>query len=236
MKPIHSYRTDGSLMDLAVPDPAEIDFYEVAGGLSRIARFNGRPAGAAYSVAQHSVMGAEAILNETGDAYRAALFLLHDGHEYLTGDLPRPAAVFIARELEAMLPGELRGRRMLARAIERAKAGWDAAIYAAAGLPAPNAVKAADWACVRDMDNRMCDAEAIALFGPLAAQHLVAPGKPAPKLTGAIRPWGAMRAEERFLEMFRTLIGQEKLLSAQLTATHRRLDHARRRNAERTSR
>jgi 5'-deoxynucleotidase YfbR-like HD superfamily hydrolase len=90
-EPVWSFRPDGSVRDLAAPDPVEIDFFAMANALSKIARFNGSNPGIAYSVAQHSVMGAEAAFNETGDTRLAAWFLLHDGEEYLLGDKPTPA-------------------------------------------------------------------------------------------------------------------------------------------------
>lgn len=217
---IYSFRSDGSLMDLANPLAAEVDFYEVAAGLSKAARFNGRPNGPAYSVAQHSVMGAEAILRETGDSFLAALFLLHDGHEYLLGDWPTPAQNLLAATLESILPYDAPG--VVAAAIATIKASWDRAIYAAAGLPAPEAWTAHQRDVVLSMDARMLGAEARALFGDRAADGV--PMARPPLLKGAIRPWGAMKAEERFLELFRDLIGEERLLHAHLNhAAHKEL-------------
>ncbi len=41
--PIPCFRPDGTLMDLAHPDVAEVDFRAMAGRLSRLARFGGLP-------------------------------------------------------------------------------------------------------------------------------------------------------------------------------------------------
>jgi len=90
-------------MDLAAPQVSDIDFAEMAAGLSKIARFNGRYACAAYSDAQHSVFCADALYAETGDAVLAGCGLLHDGHEYLIGDLTRPFASLIAVNVAAVL-------------------------------------------------------------------------------------------------------------------------------------
>lgn len=217
LAPISSFRCDGSLMDLANPDPAEIDFYEMAAGLSKAARFNGRPNGPAYSVAQHSVMGADALYRETSDTFVAALFLLHDGHEYLLGDWPTPAQRLYAATLEALLPKGARGKAIPARAIEAMKASWDGAIYEAASLPPPDAWTAEWRDAVTTMDARMLAAEARALFGDAAASGV--PAARMPMLKGAIQPWGAMKAEEKFLDAFRLYVGEERLV-------HSRLNHS----------
>lgn len=94
--PVASFRADGSTVDLVAPHPGEVCVYKMASALSRINRFNGVPEAGGYSVAQHSVMGTEALLNERADSMLAALFLFHDGHEYLLGDWTRPAQDAIA--------------------------------------------------------------------------------------------------------------------------------------------
>lgn len=211
---IDCFRADGSLMDLAAPMAEEVSFSVMAARLSRIARFNGTPHGG-YSVAQHCVMGAQAILNEGGDELIAALFLLHDGHESFVGDKTRPvqslerAAIRMAGGEEAVAAYD-----RVHRAI---RDGWDAAIYTAAGLPAPAAWTKPMRATVAAMDERMLHAEAVALFGSNGAAWASAalrPLSPKPKLTGAIRPWGAMKAEEAFVAMFDRLLGYERRMEA----------------------
>jgi len=200
---------DGSVMDLAAISPAKIVFAEMAAGLSKIARFNGRYRCPAYSVAQHSVVGADALMNETGDAALAGYFLLHDGHEYLFGDLTTPVAELLERKVRNVLtrlglrdlPGDI-----VRRAMASAKADADHAIYSAAGLPAIAGMPVYQRA-VKAMDARMLRAEAIALFGAEAAHHVGAADLPAPKLTGAIRSWGPMKAEEAFIDRLERYLG-----------------------------
>lgn len=237
---VDCFRADGSLMDLAAPMAEEVCFWVIAARLSRIARFNGTPHGG-YSVAQHSVMGAQAILNEGGDELIAALFLLHDGHESFVGDKTRPVQS-LERTAIRMAGGEEAAAAydLVHRAI---RDGWDWAIYTAAGLPPPAAWSKRMRTTVAAMDERMLHAEAVALFGsngaawsaasrPGAAEPATAgrrsSGAPSgasakrdsvrtinpPKLTGAIRPWGAMKAEEAFVAMFDRLLGYERRMEA----------------------
>ncbi|WP_205687918.1 hypothetical protein [Ciceribacter ferrooxidans] len=212
---IDSFRADGSLMDLAAPMAEEVSFSIMAARLSRIARFNGTPHGG-YSVAQHCAMGAQAILNEGGDELLAALFLLHDGHESFVGDKTRPVQS-LERTAIRMAGGE-EAAAAYDRVHRAIRDGWDWAIYTAAGLPAPAAWSKRMRTTVAAMDERMLYAEAVALFGSNGAAwvkaKLPALKSPTPKLTGAIRPWGAMKAEEAFIAMFDRLLGYERRMEA----------------------
>lgn len=192
-----AFLPDGTVLDLRHVRAGDISFADMANALSKIARFNGIYRCPAYSVAQHSVMGADALFAETGDAALAGYFVLHDGHEYLTGDITRPMADFIGHFLPA---------GVLKPALDAAKAVLDAAIYAAAGLP-DLANMPAYRRQVKDMDERMLRAEGLALFGPQAGKHLPAADRPAPRLTGAIRPWAPMKAEEAFVERLGKYLG-----------------------------
>lgn len=205
--PVFAFRPDGSVFDLAAPHIEEVDFVAMAANLSKIARFNGTPRGLAYSVAQHSIMGAEAILQETGDQLLAALFLLHDGHEYLIGDITRPAQKLLAGVLEG--EGKLTSIRFQA-ALDTIKFEWDMAIYAAAGLPTPEIWTNRQRDAVKAMDERMLQAEIAALFGHQAERNIS--GKPARplKTRGAITPWPAMKAEEAFFTLLCRLIGEDR--------------------------
>jgi uncharacterized protein len=58
---------DGTIADMANMRDTDINWGHVAETLSKVPRFNGRHPGPAISVAQHQVMGADAIFNETGD-------------------------------------------------------------------------------------------------------------------------------------------------------------------------
>lgn len=208
---------DARVIDLAAPDHEVVCFVEMANTLSKIARFNGRNFGIGLSVAQHCVMGAQAMLNEGATAFDAALFLLHDGHEWALGDVIRPTV-----DLYAAVLSDLYGETRLHDAIATCKAAWDEVIYFAAGLPGPEAWTNRQKKLVHDMDARLQRAEAIALFGPGAGAKF--PVSASPKLTGAIRPWPAGRAEEQFLSMAHKLITEERVVDqANLAAMRRAL-------------
>lgn len=192
-----SYRPDGSVMDLANVQPSDIDFAEMAAALSKIARFNGRYACAAYSVAQHCVFVADALFAEHGDATLAGIGLLHDGHEYLLGAVPSPTVAY----LDHLGGGAVRA------ALDTAKESLDAAIFVAAGISAGGALRPNIRTAIHDMDARMLRAEAGALFGPAAARHLPTLRRQPPKLKAAIEPWGAARAELTFLDRIDRYLG-----------------------------
>lgn len=207
---VPSFRPDGSVMDMLNPQPSDIVWSEVAASLSKIARFNARYRCPAFSDAQHCVLGADAIFNETGDALAAGYFVLHDAHECILGDITRPAVAAIEHHYRASLPAALRNamhdETPVKTAIDNAKAAIDRVIYKAAGLP-PLASMQDLHSLVREMDDRMLRAEGIALFGEQAADHLPAAHLPPPKLAGIIKPWGPMKAEEAWLERLNRYLG-----------------------------
>lgn len=220
--PIPSFRADGSLMDLAAPQAAEVNFAEIAAKLSVIPRFAGSRIGPAFSVAQHCVMGTEALLNEDADGRTAALFLLHDAHEGLLGDNIVPSTDLIEATMREADP---KAAALYRRIVEMVKASWDEAIYSAAGLPVPTAWTNSQKSLVRQMDRRMAAAEARALCGPRAIEFYPLDRYPKPKFRGdlkLIKPWGPMKAEEAFIETFKRLIGEDRFYeAAACNAAHR---------------
>lgn len=197
---------DGRIVDLAALTAADIDFAEIARSLSRVARFNGRCRDASLSVAQHSVMGADALFRETGDGILAGYFLLHDAHEYLLGDLNRPAILHLDGMVGRALSHrgiELEG--IFREALTMAREAMDAVVLTAANLPPIDRMPVYRRQ-VRDMDERMCTAESRALYGD-AEIPLVDSTLPPPKLTGALRAWGAMKAEEAFVDRLGRYLG-----------------------------
>lgn len=207
------FRFDGSLVDLAGVRPEDISFAEMAATLSRIARWTGHHTEAcAFSVAQHSVMGADAIFAESEDHILAGCFLLHDGHEYLIGDQSRPVARLTGHYLARLFrfhgfaeDVSAFAEEVTGEAIAAMKADIDRAIYAAAGIGYPHLYP--EYARrVRQMDERMIRAEGIALYGRRAGAHLPAARLPAPKLRTPIEPWPAMKAEMAFIDRLETYL------------------------------
>lgn len=193
-KPAWSFNDDGSVFDLAAPRASQVCFVEMGRTLSGIRRFNGR----GMSDAQHCAMGAQAILNEGGTHMEAALYFLHDAHEWVLGDLIAPFLDLLCGVFPN-LP--------IREAIRMVKDRWDEAIYTAAALPPPSLWSQRQKRVVKMMDDRMCCAEAVMLFGPKAAERFPALDKP--KTTGSLKIWGPAAAEEKFAELAHRLIGAD---------------------------
>ncbi|WEZ84605.1 hypothetical protein P6U16_08535 [Rhizobium sp. 32-5/1] len=211
--PVLTVWNGGSVIDMAQPDAAVVCFHEIANTLSKIARFNGRNDGPAFSVAQHCTMGAQALENERHGTLPARLFLLHDAHEWILGDLITPAAQLYAKRA---------GSPQLLDVIAECKAGWDEAIYEAADLPGPSRWTNQQRQLVKGMDGRMLVAEAVALFGPGARAKF--PKWSKPLTTGEIKPWKADRAEREFKKLAYRLIGEDRILhQASVSAVARAL-------------
>ncbi len=78
------------------PSPDEIDINTIATGLSNVCRYGGKvKAGFFYSVAEHSVVLAKKVLEETGCTEKALSALLHDASEAYLGDVARPLKQFL---------------------------------------------------------------------------------------------------------------------------------------------
>lgn len=214
-KPIvPSLNPDGTAMDLVNPQVRDIDFADMANGLSEIARFNAICPGTAYSVAQHSVVGADALDHETGDKILAGYFLLHDGHEYRFGDWTRPsveAVVWQAMQFAGKDDATAGLKHFIGEAIRRAveaqKRALDLVIWQAANLPEIGLMPIYAHQ-VKDMDDRMCRAEGLALFGPKAASQLPAANRPPPRIVGNLaKPWPAAKAREAFIDRLERYLG-----------------------------
>lgn len=208
-EPVWSLRANGSVMDLAAPDPREIAFENVARRLSKTYRFCGSDNGPGWSVAMHCVRGAEAVERETGSQRLAALFLLHDAEEHLLGDVTNP----VARLMAGAATRANSGTETQQRIYEATRSGWSIAkrlwrmaCWEAAGLPLPDS---SECEAIDRFDRRMCDAEMLTLFGAWMKWPLLEPDAPPLKLTGTIRHVGPMKAEEMFLQTFDRLIGRE---------------------------
>jgi 5'-deoxynucleotidase YfbR-like HD superfamily hydrolase len=83
----------GRRLDIIDPSPLDVEIADIAHGLARVARWNGQTRGAEiYSVAQHALL-VEALFSAS-DLEPAApeklAALLHDGPEYVIGDLISP--------------------------------------------------------------------------------------------------------------------------------------------------
>lgn len=83
----------GRRLDLLDPSPFDIEIEDIARGLARVARWNGQTSGDhAFSVAEHSVVVETlfSILNPKSTRQEKLMALLHDGAEYVVGDMISP--------------------------------------------------------------------------------------------------------------------------------------------------
>ena len=207
----------GMAFDLINPTPEMVRWADVAESLARLARFNGHISAGAYSVAQHCVLGAEALLEETGNPRLAGLFLLHDAHEAYVGDITSPVqkalGCYMAEYADrgfhpAKIPAKEDLEYAASGAIARMKRTIDAAIYGAAGAGAgPTSGEAC---AIHLMDQRMLATEMRQLWArapmPVLAEAMGAAASLAPvRLKGRIRilPWpDAASAYLRALHQF----------------------------------
>ncbi|CAN1491844.1 COG1896 Predicted hydrolases of HD superfamily [Rhabdaerophilaceae bacterium] len=181
----------GRRLNLLDPSPLDIEIEDIAHGLARVARWNGQTLGPhIYSVAQHSLL-VDAIagrmsLNSTARTRLAVL--LHDGAEYVIGDMISPFKAVIGtayRETEA---------RILDAILRRF------------GLQAPMTKLAQDLAKKADRAAAYCEATRLAGFSFQEAAEFFGE---APALGTLplpfLQPWTAEEAKIRFLARFAEL-------------------------------
>jgi uncharacterized protein len=194
----------GKAFDLSAPDPRLVDFEnDVAPALAKLARFTGHTLGdVGYSVAQHCVLGAESLLEATGSERLAALFLLHDAHEFATGDIPTPVAATLA---------EIAGRQYgcagaVVDAIRTLKHRIDIAIFEAADIAMPDALEMYQ---IKRHDTAMLNAERAVLKLPAprswGAEIDAVPAAVLPH--GDWDPWEAEVARDAWLDAFERFVG-----------------------------
>ncbi|HKY95513.1 MAG TPA: HD family hydrolase [Kiloniellales bacterium] len=178
----------GRRLDLLNPSPLDIEIEDIAQGLSRVARWNGQTSGDwAFTVAQHSLV-VDALIGQLKPLWPAPwrlATLLHDGAEYVLGDLITPFKSQIGRaykDLENRLLGAIHLRFGLPATLPQ---------------PVTDAIKRADKIAAYFEATRLAgfeEAEARRFFGR--------PGRiAAPNLT----PLAPAEAMARFLARFRAL-------------------------------
>lgn len=200
----------GPLIDLLRPDLRRVDIRrDIAEPLAALARFNGHmarrhPKGHIWSVGQHCVVGAKALLAETDAPLVALAFLLHDAHEAFIGDIPTPVARALAYEVERGVGIGIGGAATRA-ALTRIKGRLDGAIWRLAGVDQPQI-----WVrnLVGEMDHRMLAAEARQILG-VAEADLLAWGAGlrlaearAVRTHGALSPWSQKRTADEWMALW----------------------------------
>jgi len=166
----------GIAVDLLRPAPEQIDFNDLAEVLSRIDHTGGKCPGGIYSVAQHCVIGADAVARETGSDALAASFLFHAAHEAYLGRSDRAAvtaygawfaaAARLDPEFQASMPPAAivpAARRAAEVAFDDLKFAVMNTVHQAAGLEWP--ISDAAMARLLHVDTRLHNTEAAQLLG-----------------------------------------------------------------------
>lgn len=185
----------GRRLDLLDPSPFDVELEDIAHGLSRVARWNGQTSGAnPYSVAEHSLLVERLVRAIKPDLAPKWLLtaLLHDGPEYVIGDLISPFKAAVGIDYKA-LEGRLQG-----------------AIHLRFGLPAetPQAIKT----LIKRADHASAYLEAVHLAGftEAEAKKLF----PRPRLSDALwadlqpKPVTANQAKAAFVKRADALLFQ----------------------------
>jgi len=192
----------GRAFDLLHPDWRQVDFeVDIPEALARIARFTGHVRSGPYSVAQHCVIGADAIFRAGKDRAAAAAFLLHDAHEAYLGDIATP----IGKALEGrvrFLEGHILGD-IVSRSLNSLKTTIDREIYRAAGM-GDRGCPAALREIVKAYDVRMLVTERAHLLGP-SPKAWGAPYDAAEPISrvGKITPWPWHVAADEYRDRLR---------------------------------
>lgn len=178
----------GRRLDLLDPSPMDIEIEDIAHGLARVARWNGQTMGPLpFNVAQHSVI-VEEFCQELKPGWPAKwrlAALLHDGPEFVIGDMISP--------FKAQLGGRY-------KEIEHR---LQQAIHLSFGVPPDlpetieKTIKRADRACA------FFEATQIAGFDHGEARKLFSPPRGVSPLT--LKTMTANQAQKAFLERFKDL-------------------------------
>lgn len=180
----------GRRLDLLDPSPLDVEISDIAHGLARVARWNGQTFGDhAFSVAQHSII-VEAIFQRhnpkaTPDDLQMAL--LHDGPEYVIGDMISP--------FKAVVGG---GYKLVERRLE-------AAIHLRFGLPAHPTRTLKDQIKKADKVSAYFEAIELAGFSEAEARKFFGQPRGITRDVLPIEPLPAFQAQALFMERFEAI-------------------------------
>lgn len=180
----------GRRLDLLDPSPLDIEIEDIAHGLARVARWNGQTHGEhAYSVAQHSLMVEQIVglLKPDITIKQRLATLLHDGPEYVIGDMISPFKRVMGGDYSAI------------------EDRLQTAIHLRFQLPARLSV--ADKKLIKRADMVAAFFEATRLAGFSEDEARTFFGKPDGVDADALplSPWPAAKAQQAFTQRFDTL-------------------------------
>ena len=179
----------GRKLDILSPSPLDIEIEDIALGLSRVARWNGQTIGNhCYSVAQHSLLVEELFTqnNPKSDLKWRLAALLHDGPEYVIGDLITPFKYALNNSYRTV-------ENNLMQTINL-RFGLPAILPKAIELNIKKADKSAAWV------------EAVQIGGYSEKEALQILKKPIGELTNKVNPLSPKEAVIKFLKRFHELI------------------------------
>ena len=175
----------GRRLDLLDPSPFDIEIEDIAHGLARVARWNGQTTGEhALSVAQHSLV-VEVIASQLRVGFEPRwrlAALLHDGPEYVIGDMISPFKSALGLSYRAF------------------EARLETAIHRRFGLTTSIPIDIARL--IKRADRISAHLEAVQLAGFSAAEARRLFGARPPGLIVDLDPWSAPVAQARYLERF----------------------------------
>ncbi|WP_454745310.1 hydrolase [Ciceribacter selenitireducens] len=180
----------GRRLDLLDPSPLDVEISDIAHGLARVARWNGQTSGDhAFSVAQHSLMVEDIFRRITpkATADELQMALLHDGPEYVIGDMISP--------FKAVVGG---GYKLVEKRLE-------AAIHLRFGLPAHPTRALKDQIKKADTISAYFEATELAGFAEAEARKFFGQPRGVSRDTLLIAPLPAYRAQALFLERFEAI-------------------------------
>lgn len=194
----------GIAFDLLRPTWEMVRFADVAEGLAKLARFCGATPGVFYSVAQHSVIGAE-YLEKRGMRVAARYFLLHDAKEYAIGDWPTPLKRALVEIAGLSRPNYAhQAQYCLADTLNNLQTPIDQAIHEAAGLLYP--LDGTLESTIKTVDLMLLKSERLQLMAASERQWDAALDDVPPlPMSGSIRPLAWAQAQVQFTEAFRRL-------------------------------
>ncbi len=178
----------GRRLDLLDPSPLDVEIEDIAHGLSRVARWNGQTSGSwAYSVAQHSVLVEEIFshLKPAAPPQEQLAALLHDGPEYVVGDMITPFKAVIGADYKTV------------------EHRLQIAIHLRFGLPGTTPIRLVRAIKKADKIAAYFEATQLAGFTPSEAARLF--GKPGSGPDVRIVPIPPDEAKERFMIRFSNL-------------------------------
>lgn len=118
----------GRAFPLIDPEPSDVHWPDIAYALAHSTRFAGHAGG--YTIAQHCCLVSDNLPHD------AKLYgLLHDAHEFVTGDITTPAVRALRWIVRPWANGQ--AEHYVSVAVLKLKAGIDNAIFRAADLAAP---------------------------------------------------------------------------------------------------